>query len=119
MLLFIAEAAAGGGLNIQGQLPGGNGPRANNGHQHRRQEQVLDNCPAHEHLPFRRIVPRIAAPERHRKRFEEFQSHFGTAFVIVTGRKVKRQINSAASIATTSRRDVARVRLPSLLLNNA
>jgi hypothetical protein len=51
MFLFIAEAAA-GGLNIQGQLAGGNRPRAENGADNRRQHYILDEIPAHDSPSF-------------------------------------------------------------------
>jgi hypothetical protein len=42
VFLFVAEAAAGGGLNIQGQLAGGNASRAENAHDQYAEEHCFD-----------------------------------------------------------------------------
>jgi hypothetical protein len=42
VFLFVAEALAGGGLHIQGQLAGGNAPRTENAHDQSAEEYCLD-----------------------------------------------------------------------------
>jgi hypothetical protein len=48
-----AASAASNVLGIAAQLPGRNRSRAENGRQHRRQQQVLDEIPSHDSHPFR------------------------------------------------------------------
>jgi len=101
MFLFVAEATAGGGLNVQRQLASGKRSHTKNGGHHRCQQYVIDSLPAHDSLshfdgssgkysrkemlkvrsgtiPSSWILARIAVPEREQDtNFESSSSSSG------------------------------------------